>query len=78
MANLTSLDTVQDGLAHSLLALSALGLACGMLLAAVYGSGEYAGHARIGIPRMALLHGISNGILFCLLGLLGWRRERVL
>lgn len=75
MANLTRLDAVRDGLSRTLLALSAVGLACGMLLAAVFGSGEYAGHARIGIPRMALLHGVSNGILFCLLGLLGWQRE---
>ncbi len=76
MANLTSFDTVQDGLAHPLLALSALGLACGMLLAAAYGSGEFVGDVRIGIQRMAIFHGISNGIGFSLLGLLGWRRDR--
>jgi hypothetical protein len=76
MASLTSLDIVSDAWAHPLLALSGLGLTFGMLLAALYESGERSGHAWIGIPMMALLHGLSNGIAFSFCGLLGWHLDR--
>jgi uncharacterized membrane protein len=50
--------------------ISALSIACGMVLAAMYALGEYTGNSWIDIPMMIPLHGVANSIGFSLLGLL--------
>jgi len=55
---------------RALLLASAASVAAGMLLAAVHGTGELFGETWIGIPRMAQLHGVVNGLGFSLCGLL--------
>lgn len=55
-----------------LLALAAISVIGGMLLAALYGLSELTGNDWVTIPRMAHTHGLLNGLGFSLLGLTGW------
>ncbi len=59
--------------ARGLLLVSSLSLLLGMLLAVIYGMGEYRGEQLLGIPLMIPLHGIANSAGFSLAGLYGWR-----
>ena len=59
--------------ARGLLLVSSLSLLLGMLLAVIYGIGEYRGEQLLGIPLMIPLHGIANSAGFSLAGLYGWR-----
>jgi hypothetical protein len=59
--------------ARGLLLVSSLSLLLGMLLAVIYGIGEYRGQQLLGIPLMIPLHGIANSAGFSLAGLYGWR-----
>jgi hypothetical protein len=58
--------------ARGLLLLSSLSLLLGMLLAVIYGIGEYREQQLLGIPLMIPLHGIANSVGFSLAGLYGW------
>ena len=51
---------------------SAAAIILGMLLAAMYGTGEYLGEQWLSIDDMARLHGPINGVGFSVLGLLGF------
>jgi hypothetical protein len=62
--------------ARFMLLLSAASITAGMVLAGVYGIGELAGRAWIGIPRMVAIHGALNALGFTLFGLLGHLRWR--
>lgn len=59
-----------QGFPRALLAVSGGSVLFGMVLAGLYGAGEFAGHSLIGLHDMALLHGVANGIGFTLCGLL--------
>ena len=59
--------------ARGLLLVSSISLLLGMLLAVIYGIGEYRGEQLLGIPLMIPLHGIANSAGFSLAGLYGWR-----
>jgi YndJ-like protein len=59
-------------LTRILWAVSAVSLAAGMVLAALYGSRYYAPTRWLDIPWMRLLHGTANALGFALLGLSGW------
>jgi len=67
-----------------LLTASGLSVLFGMVLAGLYGLGEFAGLSLIGLHEMARLHGVANGVGFSLCGLLGMNmlptaaRERAL
>ncbi len=50
---------------------SAASISVGMLLALIYGMGEFTGRNWIGLHRMVPLHGLVNALGFGLLGLLG-------
>ena len=67
-------DRLEDGLGRGFLLFSALGIFMGMSLAGIYGTGEFLGRSWIRIPEMAMSHGVLNGFLFSLCGLLGWTR----
>lgn len=53
-----------------LLGVSAAAVLFGMVLAGLYGAGEFGGHSLIGLDEMARLHGTANGVGFSLCGLL--------
>jgi hypothetical protein len=53
-----------------LLTISAASVLFGMVLAGLYGAGEFGGHSLIGLHEMARLHGVANGVGFSLCGLL--------
>jgi hypothetical protein len=57
---------------QGLLAVSALALLGGMLLAGLYAVSKFAGAPLLDIPRMVALHGGLNALGFVLCGLLGW------
>jgi hypothetical protein len=59
--------------ARSLLLISSISLLAGMMLAVIYGIGEYRQLRLLEIPLMIPLHGIANSIGFSLAGLYGWR-----
>ena len=67
------LPRVRPHLAQMLLAVSAVSLVIGMLLACVYAIGEFREQFLISIPQMARTHGVINAFGFTLCGLLGWR-----
>lgn len=58
--------------AAALLALSGLSVMFGMVVAAIYGIGEYVQRPWPSIPEMIPMHGAINALGFCLLGLWGW------
>ncbi len=58
--------------ARGLLLLSSLSLLLGMLLAVIYGIGQYLEKPLLEIPLMIPLHGIANSVGFSLAGLYGW------
>ncbi|MCZ6601453.1 MAG: YndJ family transporter [Planctomycetota bacterium] len=59
-------------ISQALLAVSSGTVVAGMILAGIYGVGEYMDVATIEIPTMAVTHGLLNGLGFSLCGLLGW------
>jgi hypothetical protein len=59
--------------ARLLLRVSALSCVAGMVLAGIYGVGEYHGVSAIGIAAMAVAHGGLHALGFVLCGLLGLR-----
>jgi hypothetical protein len=63
---------VQNTHAHVLLQISAGAVFVGMIFAAAYAVGDFAGSEVLTIPQMARTHGIFNAVGFCLPGLLGW------
>jgi len=63
--------------ARSLLLISSISLLAGMMLAVIYGIGEYRQLRLLEIPLMIPLHGIANSIGFSLAGLYGWRCLRL-
>jgi hypothetical protein len=73
---LESLSTVRRGLARALLGIASGSVVFGMVLASVYAVTELGGAPEIGIPAMALSHGVLNGVGFAGLGLLGWAVEK--
>jgi len=58
-------------IARGLLLVSAGSIVVGMLVAGVYGIGELSGSGWIGIPRMVLVHGLTNAVGFTLCGVIG-------
>ena len=58
--------------ARGFLLLSSLSLLLGMLLAVIYGIGQYLEKPLLEIPLMIPLHGIANSVGFSLAGLYGW------
>ncbi|MGH9815452.1 MAG: YndJ family transporter, partial [Candidatus Acidiferrales bacterium] len=62
-------------LARMLLAISGASVLFGMVLAGLYGAGEFAGHSLIGLHQMARWHGVANGIGFTICGLLAFNLE---
>ncbi len=69
--------SVTGRITRLLLLASSASLFAAMALAGIYGVGELAGRAWIGVPRMAALHGLLNGVGFTLCGLLGHLRLRL-
>jgi hypothetical protein len=61
--------------ARTLLAISAVSLAAGMALAAVYALGELLARDWLLVPDMVRIHGAANALGFALCGLLGWALE---
>lgn len=70
---LRALPNLKQPVGQVLLAVSAVSALCGALPALVYVIGEAVGRTWIGIPTMAVSHGVLNGLGFALCGLLGWR-----
>ena len=64
---------IPAGPARSIVRAAAMAGIVGMVLAVVYGVGEYTGAYWLTIPDMALLHGPINGLGFAVGGLLGFR-----
>ncbi len=62
-------------LPRMLLAGSGASVLFGMVLAGLYGAGEFAGHSLIGLQEMARWHGVANGIGFTICGLLAFNLE---
>ncbi|MGH9859961.1 MAG: YndJ family transporter [Candidatus Acidiferrales bacterium] len=62
-------------LARTLLAVSAASVLFGMVLAGLYGAGEFAGYSLIDLHQMARWHGVANGIGFTICGLLALNLE---
>jgi hypothetical protein len=60
----------------TLLRLASASVAGAMLLASVYGIGEVMGHAWLGIPRMAQIHGVLNAVGFTFCALVGYLQIR--
>ncbi len=63
--------TIRNVLSRLLLTISAASVLFGMVLAGLYGAGEFGGHSLIGLNEMARWHGTANGLGFSLCGLLG-------
>ena len=70
---LRSLPDLKQPVVQVLLGISCTSVFCGALPALVYVIGEAVGRTWIGIPAMAVSHGVLNGLGFSLCGLLGWR-----
>jgi len=60
-------------LSKLLLAISPLAMCVAILLAVIYGMGEYLQRSWLTIPQMVQWHGWLNAVGFTFLGLLGWR-----
>jgi hypothetical protein len=68
-------DTPRE-LPRALTGVAAFSIFLGMVFAVLYGIGELVNFSYIGIPAMALSHGILNGFGFATCGLLGARGWR--
>ncbi|MFS8084082.1 MAG: YndJ family protein, partial [Acidobacteriota bacterium] len=66
------LCVLRSWLAKSLLLVSSLSSALGMTLASTYAYSIVAKKLIIGIPQMAMTHGIANAFGFALCGLIAW------
>lgn len=72
---LAGLPHVRSRLAQILLTISSLSVLAGMSFAVFYALGELRNDLFVSIPRMAVWHGLLNGVGFGLCGLLGWNCE---
>ncbi len=64
-----------DTATSSLLAISSVSVLVPMALAVQWAVGTNLGTPALSIPAMTATHGVTNALGFCLLGVLGWRRE---
>ncbi len=69
---LLSLRSIPNPRGRRLLAVSAASLLAGMVLAGLYGVGEYIHRPWLDILRMIHSHGVLNALGFTLCGLTGW------
>jgi len=66
------IPSLDNKIAKGLFYISSLSILFSMILAIVYGYGEFTGKTTVAIDQMVLYHGITNAFGFSLAGAMGW------